>query len=381
VRSTIDSFNIFVSAVETSGDELAYQLINRLLKKRNNISCTGFGGRQLKKINPEGIRSLPFYNVMGHLKIWKHLPEAFLIRRQTRKLLRKNKPDLAILVDGPGFNLRLAPLFKRFQIPVLYYSPPQTWAGPKHHLKALKKWIDLIIPLFSFEINHLKKAGLPVAEGALPRSFVLPSLPDSSKSCLALFPGSRPMEIKRHLPVMLRAAVKWKKLNPEISIIINVNPDLEKENYLSRLKKFAKAALNIRLVEKLNYKPDLAWCVSGSITLDLALASIPTVICYKTDFISWRIIKKISTSPYAAMPNILLNQTIFPELLQKSFHAQALVETSKQLLKRQNLKYNLKKEAQKLREILTKDRLKNPEDIIFRLCKKPQIPSHGQIHN
>ena len=283
----------------------------------------GIGG---KKMEGAGLRSLEDIDklaVMGFVEIIKHLS---FFKTLTDRLLNEIKsiqPIQIILIDYPGFNLRLAKkIKKRFDIPITYYISPQLWAWKEKRIKIIRRCIDQMLVIFPFEESWYKERGIqvkfvghpifdvwtPTSKSALCN--ILKLNPD--KPIVTFYPGSRKQELSRHLPLFIKVAENLRDKNPQIQFILGLSYKLIPDhfsipNWIQIEKDCPQKALECA---------DVALVASGSATLEAAVYGVPMIIIYKMAILSWWLSKLLVKTNYAGMVNIIAKKKIMPEYLQ-----------------------------------------------------------------
>lgn len=291
-----------------------------------------------------GLQALfPFHRfaVMGFVEVLKHLGFFMKVQRRIKQLFKEERPDLVILVDYPGLNLRIAHLADEFRIPVLYYICPQFWAWKHERVYKLKASVRHTACILPFEKEMLDihnvtctYVGHPIAEevsfaldrDAFARFFVL----DASKQWIGFFPGSRDGEIKKMLPEFLKAAKSW----PEHEILLSKSQNVNHSLYMEMLN--AVKLPNLHIIDGYSYEMmkycDALVSTSGTVTLEASYIGTPTVICYKANPISYLIGRYLVKISRIGLPNIILNKDILPELVQSEMNADMINSKLKDLL-------------------------------------------------
>jgi len=239
------------------------------------------------------------------------------------------RPDLAILVDYPGFNLRLAEALHKKNIPVIYYISPQIWAWGGKRIEIIKKVVSLMIVFFKFEEELYRKNNVPAAwvghplldtvKPKLTREELLCSLKmDPDKKTLAILPGSREKEVKTLLPIMLAACkLIYERWNCKGQFLILASPSVKKDTFHTIT---ARYNLPLHLVSDLTYEglsaSDFALVASGTATLETAILGIPMVILYKVSFPTWAYLKMHVKIPYIGLVNVVKQEKLIAEFIQ-----------------------------------------------------------------
>ena len=281
-----------------------------------------------------GLRSLEDIDklsVMGFVEVIKHL---FFFKTLIDRVLHEIKsiqPVQIILIDYPGFNLRLAKkIKKRFDIPITYYISPQLWAWKEKRIKIIRRCIDQMLVIFPFEESWYKKRGVqakfvghPIFDEWTPTPKrdlcnLLKLNPD--KPILSLFPGSRKQELNRHLPLFINVAKKLRSNNSQIQFILGLAQELNLDNFslpdwIQIEKVHPQKALECA---------DVALVASGTATLEAAVFGTSMIIIYKMNTLSWWISKLLVKADYAGMVNIIAEKKIMPEFLQTKATTQSI---------------------------------------------------------
>ena len=352
---------ILIIAGDPSGDLHGAGVVDELRRRMPWIDLYGIGGDRMKNAGMELIYNLNELSFMGFVEVVRHLP---LIRRVEKRLgefLGSRRPDMVLLIDYPGFNLRFARKAKEAKIPVFYYISPQVWAWGKHRLKKMRQLIDTMLVIFPFEKELYEReqirvefVGHPLLDVMGVRStrsdFFSEHRLDMKKKLLGLFPGSRPQEIDRMLPVMIGAA-RVVQQNFDIQIAVSKAPNLPVESY----KRFLNYDLDrdIRLVENETYElmkySDAAIVTSGTATLETACFETPMVVVYKASPISYLIGRMLVSVKNIGLVNIVAGKKIVPELIQHEADADAIAAAVSQYFEQPLLTAGVKNELSKVR--------------------------------
>ncbi len=352
------SKNVFIIAGEASGDQHGSLLIAALKKAQPALRFAGIGGDKMIAAGLESLVPLERMAVMGFVEVIRHL---CFFRQTARMLLEKMaevQPAAVILIDYPGFNLRLARQIKeRLGIPVIYYISPQLWAWKEKRAELVRKYVDLMLVIFPFEEKWYAQrnitarfVGHPFLDVWTPRSKAECSQEldlDSDRLILALFPGSRRQELDRHLKIMLDAASKLREKIPELQVLLGLAPGFDPKEVAGRYR------LNGIKILQGNGRTgleaaDLAFVASGTATMEAAIFGTPMVIVYKLAPVSWWIGRKLVKVPFAGMANLIAGEEIVPELLQDQATSTELRRLGEKFLRNPELREQTRK---KLRNV------------------------------
>lgn len=349
--------NILIIAGEPSGDMRAGELLAEFKKLQMRFSFWGIGGARMEQEGVELVEHIHNLSVIGLWEAVKKLPKIYIQYKKLTREIEKRRPDLAILIDYPGFNLRLAKFLHNKNIPVVYYVIPQIWAWGAGRIKSLKKYVKKAIVLLKFEEDLLIREGIPCEFAGHPLVDNAPPLAERKGNfTIALLPGSRKNEILNILPAMLLTAEKIYQCRKDIRFIIAQNSHVDKTIYDSFIKNHPFLPLT-RLVdntfETLN-QSDFVLVTSGTATLETAFMQKPMTIIYRTAFLCPFLIRLLIKTPFFGLPNIIAGEKIVPELLGKNAVPDKLFQTVMEIIdspiRMQTIKNNLKKLTSSLGE-------------------------------
>ena len=281
---------------------------------------------------------------MGFVEVIKKLPDLFKLRSDFARVMDERKPDCLVVVDYPGFNMKLAKLAHDKGIPVVSYIAPSAWAWNKGRAKKVAKIVDKVACIFPFEYDVYKEAGAPVEFVGHPLlDIVHPSMEraeaeawvgkEEGRPLVLLMPGSRLMEIEKMLPNLLEGAKLLQKQMPEVQFAMPRAGTIPLELLQDKIK---ASGLHIKITEGHNYDlfsvADLALATSGTVTLEAALCGLPCVIVYRTSALNAFIARRVINIPNIGLPNIVAGRQILPELLQEDFTPAKLAAAAVELL-------------------------------------------------
>jgi len=335
--------SLLVIAGEDSGDMHAADVIRALKERRPDVTVWGIGGEKLRAEGMELLHDTREMDVMGFVEVFKRYP---FFKRTFNEVLAETdqrKPDAALLVDYPGFNLRLAKELKKRGVKVLYYVCPQVWAWNRGRIPKMAKIIDRLMVIFPFEVAVFKDVDLKVDFVGHPmvdelrecRAKEPAPLPWNGKKKIALLPGSRKQEIIYILPRLLEAAKLLEDSRPDISFLIPV-PERRLALVESILQKARKAPRNLSIVtgkaREVLKQADAAFVTSGTATLEAALLRCPTVLVYCTSPANYLFARALIRIPWLGIANIVSGKEIMPERIQQHMRPIELVATMDPLM-------------------------------------------------
>ena len=349
---------IYIVSGEASGDLHAANLVLELKKISPELSFRAWGGQRLKReevVIDKNISELAF---MGFLEVVMNLPTILKNLQLCKKNILNFKPDLLILVDYPGFNLRIAKWAKSQKIPVFYYVSPQIWAWKESRIHQIKKTVSRMYCILPFEKDFYKKYAMSVEYLGHPlldeikkfKSLDNKQLAfDNNKPIIALLPGSRKQEIDRKLPIMLSASAHF----PEYTRVVACTPNLD----ISYYSKFKDE--NVIFLENKTYallqQSELALVTSGTATLETALFEVPQIVCYKSSSVSYWIAKCLVKIKFISLVNLIMNKEIVSELIQDDCNEEFLVAEIKKIKVGGSKRLKIKSAYQELIAILGKE--------------------------
>lgn len=337
---------ILVSCGEASGDLLAGGVIRALLRADPSAEVEGLGGDHCRAAGVKTIWDVRQLSVMGITEVLPKLWSILALMDAIVEHARKTRPDVALLVDAPDFNLRLAPRLKKLGVRVVTYVSPTVWAWRQGRVKKIRRDVDTLCCILPFEEAWYRERGVdarfvghplleqqpdPAAIGALRKEL----LAGSEGPLLAILPGSRRFEIDKLLPNMLGAARILTARFPNLEAALPVAPTIKRELIERHC---AEAGFTPRLVSgrarEVLGACDAALVASGTATLEATLAQAPSVVAYRVSFLTHFILRLMVKVQFAALPNILAGEQIVPELLQGAVTPMTLADHITPLLTR-----------------------------------------------
>lgn len=353
---------VMIIAGEASGDLHGAGVVRAL--KRANPECMiyGIGGEKMQAEGMELIYNIRELAFMGFLEVLQHLPLIRSVERTLAVLLKVRRPDVVLLIDYPGFNLRFARAVKQAGIKVVYYISPQVWAWNRGRVKKMKSLVDRMLVVFPFEVEIYRSEGIAVDFVGHPlleeltepqgrREFCKRYGLDEGKPILGLFPGSRRQEIERLFPVMIGAA---RLLHASIGVqtVVGVSSILDADF----MRSFLRDDFPVQLVQHATYdcmkNADTALVTSGTATLEAGCYRTPMIVVYKTSFLTYVIGRLLVRIKNIGLVNIVAGRTIVPEILQWSVTPQRLAAEAGRLLGDADARWRMSDELSVVRERL-----------------------------
>ncbi|MCD6594857.1 lipid-A-disaccharide synthase [bacterium] len=343
--------NILIVAGEPSGDLQASFLVKSFSDIAPEIHFWGFGGEKMRQVGVETIVDVEKLAVMGLFDVIKEIPR---FRKYMKDLIEQTKirrPIGAILVDYPGFNLRLAKKLKTLDIPIGYYISPQFWAWASWRVSKVKNYVDKMVCILPFEPDFYRKHNIDVDFVGHP--FIDTVKPELSENefrkkfgingdFIVFLPGSRKKEIVRLLPEMLKTYEIIESAKKLIAVIAEAPGTNE---IISKILKENDAPSEIKTVEDFTYSAmsyaKAGIIASGSATIEALICGLPAIVVYRVDSISWAIGKYFINVPHIALANLVANERIYPEFIQK-FTPNILAENFLKILDDKNIQAKMK---------------------------------------
>lgn len=325
--------DLFIFAGESSGDHLGSELIHALYAQKKDLKISGILGPLMRREGAKCLLQMEEFQVMGFIDVVKALPKIRRLFKLTLDLIKKENPKAVVLIDYPGFNLRLAKALKKrgFKAPIIQYVCPSVWAWKKGRIFTMEKVLDHLICLFPFEPSLFSKTKLPATYTGHPliqkiKAHSPQELPHLNQPVISIFPGSRKKEVERNLPLMMKMARKYAKGKYEIAISYA-------NEHLKKIMQELALGPAVYIPSDRNYdlmkKSSFAFAVSGTITLELAMLEVPTIVCYMIrpfDFFLARKIFRIDL-PHYCIANYTAKCRIFPEFYGPHFNEEMIDET------------------------------------------------------
>jgi len=335
---------VYLVAGEASGDRLAADLL-RELKKNPKLKAYGVGGPMLKAAGQEQSLNLAKHAVVGLTDVLKNLPKFLKIFREVKHEIAEVNPDVVILVDYPGFNLRLAKALhgQRNAPAIVYYVSPQVWAWKAGRAKLMERILDRLLVIFPFEVDWFAKnapklktkwVGHPLADRWIAQA---KEGPKDEIPCVALLPGSRAKEIAKHWPVLLQTAQRIVRGQKNVSFM-TLATDHEMRQKLEEewaRQPMSGVSLDILAGQSLTQltRCSLAIVASGTATLECAMAGLPMLVIYKTSWLTYWLGRFLIQLPYLSMVNVLAGEKVVPEFLQGAMEPERLAKAALQILR------------------------------------------------
>jgi lipid-A-disaccharide synthase len=357
------SKKVFISAGEQSGDLHASSLVHEIknLSSGHALEFSGLGGDMMKNEGANLLYHISSLSTIGFVDVLKKYRFYKKVLASCVEFIKSNNMDLVVLIDYPGFNLRLAEELKKFYSKkIIYYISPQLWAWHESRALKVKKFVDKMLVVFPFEVDFYKKFGIDSVYVGHPlvkkiKEFLdenqKEKKPFGDEKTLTILPGSRKDEIKHHLPVLLETA---DQLSREFDIKVNISKAESAgndsfERFKDRLKNYNLTQEN---VYKLILNSDVVLTKAGTSTMECTLIGTPFAIFYRTFPLNYYLLKPIVKVDRLGMVNILAGEMVIKEFIQKDFIAENLLLETRRILTDEHYKENIKERLRQIWKIL-----------------------------
>ena len=367
--------SIFISAGEASGEHYGALLATALRQKfapkgqGAEFEVIGMGGPRMEAAGVRRIVRAEDMAVMGLTEVVLHLPRIYLEFRKLRRAIRARRPTVAILIDFPEINFRLAREFHHLGVPVIYFVSPQLWAWKQHRIRLVREFVHRMLVIFPFEETYYrardidaKFVGHPLADLPQPsitrEQFAAENNLNPARAWIGLLPGSRMKEIEANLPEMIKAAIllshgRLQRGDPELQFLMPLAPTLtaDQRGAVKRLVKAHGSKLEIRLIADQGtesavnptaggihdaraalFHARASIVASGTATVEAALIGNPFVVVYRVSPLTYAIARRMVKVPHVAMANLIAGKRVVPELIQNDFTAANIVQHLSPLL-------------------------------------------------
>ncbi len=312
--------SIFISAGDPSGDIAGSHLITELKNKMPDLRFNGLGGRRMSRAGQKQLIDGDRLAVLGFWEVARKFLFFGRLLNDAAEEIRRNKPAAVVLIDYPGFNLRLAEKIKPLGIPIIYYVSPQIWAWGGKRIEAIRRLIDMMLVILPFEKELYERAGVPcrfVGHYLLDdfeSSFIRAPYNSDSKN-LVLLPGSRPQEVQRMLPTLLKTAAILARNNEMKVAVAAVEGHIPYQEFVAASG--FEAEIVYGQTRRLIHDSRLVLVSSGTATLEVGIIGRPMIVLYKTGYLTYRIARHLVKVDKIALINLVGGEKIVPELIQE----------------------------------------------------------------
>jgi len=350
----------YIIAGEASGDLHGRNLIKELRRQDPSTTVRCWGGDLMQQAGGELVRHYKDLAFMGFAEILMNLRTILRNLEFCKQDIRRNRPDALILIDYPGFNMRIAKWARKEGLRIIYYISPQVWAWKEGRVRQIRETVDKMLVILPFEKAFYKKwnfdveyVGHPLVEEidgfrADPREARNPAL-QSSQPIIALLPGSRKQEIEKKLPVMLEVS----RHLPDYQFVVAQAPGQDPSFYDSLLSDYPNVVSVRNATYALLSRADAAFVTSGTATLETALFGVPEIVCYKGSAVSYQIAKRLIKVKYISLVNLIMDKPVVKELIQDELTSGNLRRELEDLLHNDTRRRQLNEDYRNLKALLS----------------------------
>ena len=311
---------------ELSGETHAARLVTAITAL-SGLEFSGIGGPVLERAGVRIIHDYKNISIVGISEVFSKAGHVLEALRVIKKHLKKTMPSLLILVDFPGFNLRVARMAKRLGIPVVYFIAPQVWAWHEGRVRQIRANVDLVLSILPFEEAFFRRHGIRVSYVGHPYAHTVRPVyererfhamwdVDPSAPVICVMPGSRQNEARRHMPVLLEVLDRLDRELGRYTVLLPVADTLDAGFFAP----FVNSRSNVRLIKGLAHDclahSHAAFVASGSATLEAAILGVPTIVIYRISVLSYLVARLVMKVRYISLPNLIANEEVFPEFIQ-----------------------------------------------------------------
>ena len=371
----------YIIAGEASGDLHGGNLIKELRRQDPATTVRCWGGDRMQQAGGELVKHYKDLAFMGFVEVLVNLRTILRNIDFCKKDILQYRPDALILIDYPGFNMRIAKWARKEGLRIIFYISPQVWAWKEGRVRQIRDTVDKMLVILPFEKEFYRKwnyeveyVGHPLVEEidgfqADPQTARFPVL-QTSQPIIALLPGSRKQEILKKLPVMLEASRHF----PEYQFIVAQAPGQDPAFYDGLVGKYPNVASVRNATYALLSKAHAAFVTSGTATLETALFGVPEVVCYKGSAISYQIARRLIKVKYISLVNLIMNKLVVHELIQDDLTSANLQKELEDLLHNGRRREQLRQDYQELKELLSEGghASANAAASILRFMRQPQ---------
>jgi lipid-A-disaccharide synthase len=354
---------IFFLAGEQSGDLHGALVIKQLKRIFPEVAVSGVGGSMMKEAGMECIYSCDDLAVIGFIEVIKNIRRLMKIEKGIAEWLKKERPEMVVLIDYPGFNKRIAKIAKKLGIHVLYYICPQVWAWHSSRVKEYTEIISESIVVFPFEVDIWSKAGgkvnyfghplIGVAKPEKTKSEFLAELEITKAPVISLMPGSRKQEIGYILPELLKTAKLILNEFADAQFILPLASAIDDSLINEYL---IDSSLPIKVVRGRTYDAvaasDLCIVASGTATLETAIIGTPMIVVYRVNWLTSFLSRYLIEAEHIGLPNVIAGKRIIPEFIRDKFEAQLIAKEAVDILKDKNRQKSMHESLNAVREKL-----------------------------
>jgi lipid-A-disaccharide synthase len=352
----------YIIAGEASGDLHGSNLIKEIKKLDSVADVRAWGGDKMQALGITLVKHHKDLAFMGFAEVIKNLPTILKNLNFCKQDILNYTPDALILIDYPGFNLRLVKWAKDNNLKVIFYISPQVWAWKESRVTLIKKYVDKMIVILPFEKEFYKKFDYDVEYVGHPLVKVVEEFKEKNilysthntqhltHNTIALLPGSRKQEIKRKLPLMLKASKHF----PSYNFIVAKAPGITDEFYNTFLHSYKNVIAVADKTYSILVNAKAALVTSGTATLETALFEVPEIVCYKAGELSYQIARRLIKLKFISLVNLIMNKEVVKELIQNDLTVENIKHELQDLLTNEPRQQQIKNDYRDLKKLLSK---------------------------
>lgn len=357
--------NILIIAGEASGDLHGSTLAQQIHRHYPGLHIWGIGGDRLQACGTELLYHVNELGFLGISEVIAHLPFILQVRQKIRAEIKQRRPVAAILIDYPGFNLRIARELKKAGVGVFYYIAPQVWAWGRGRIRKMAQVIDQLAVILPFEQRFFKKAGIKAEFVGHPlldildvdwsrEQFFDAQHLDPKKKTLILLPGSRNQEVTKLLPDMLASARRVRQNYPNLQVLLSCAPTIERELLLKYSQNYPFVSIVSDHTYAAIHYSDAALVASGTATLETACLGTPMAIVYRTHPLTFQLAREFISVKNISLVNIIAGHQIVPEFIQHQFEPARVADALTELIYNSKRRQVIQSELEQVKNQLGK---------------------------
>lgn len=363
----IVALRVLISAGEASGDLYAAALVARWRGEQSGAEFFGCAGPRMRAAGVEPVVRSESLAVVGLVEVLEHIPRIYGEFRKLIRAARERRPDVAILTDSPDFHLRVARKLNREGIPVIYLVAPQVWAWRPGRIRTLKETIRHLLCIFPFEERFFEEHGVPATYIGHPLARIVTPSRSRTEFCekhripvderiVALAPGSRAGEIRRHLEPLALSVAEIRRRVPGCRFVagapLGFADSVKDSSFWERFRRESIQVIEGETWDVLAHA-DLALAASGTVTIEAALLGTPMVTFYRVSRFTWLLGRRLVRVPFLSMVNLVAQRAVVPELIQGDLDPGRLAQEAARLLTMDGERRKMRSELSEIRERLT----------------------------
>lgn len=377
-------FSLGLVAAEPSGDRLGVGVVRELRTRFDNVKLIGIGGPQLESSGLQSICNIDQLSMMGFEEIRSKLPNAIKVRKNLKRILKENPPDVFLGIDSPDFNLGLEKSMRNAGIPVIHLVSPTVWAWRQYRIRKIKKAVDKMLVLFPFEKDYYESKKIPVTYVGHPAASETKNLTKIKSrqdlgisidaSVMAVLPGSRESEVRKLSQTFATTINKLSVYYPNLKFVLPFVNQITKELFFNLATDLSDHDDRLIILDGKSRIAlacsDVALVASGTAALEAALVECPMVVSYRVSNLTYQVARRLASTHLVSMPNHLMKHPLVPELIQTDVTVDNLYNAVKRILDNNEVKDNMIRSFIDIKNDLTMNTNKIIVDEIIKIGKR-----------